>query len=260
MNHPAVIAPVVTLDNHAFFFDVDGTLAAIQSRPDEVFIPSSVITCLQKLSVGCGNALALVSGRPLSELDALTAPLRLPLAGVHGAERRDVAGKVHCISLPDEVSKSVLQQLRQVLATLPGTLLESKGMAFALHFRNAPEYADEVQDLAEKMVMQFPQLVLQPGKCVVELKPKGVDKGLALHQFMQEALFSGRIPVFVGDDVTDETGFGVVNALGGVAIKVGQGQTQASFRMDNVEEVHRWLEKLTSQLHQDTTFIGKELR
>ncbi|WP_139356317.1 trehalose-phosphatase [Izhakiella australiensis] len=253
MNQPADVAPVVSLANHAFFFDVDGTLAAIQSRPDEVFIPSSVITCLRKLSAASDNALALVSGRPLSELDALAAPLKLPLAGVHGAERRDAAGSLHRVSLPEEVTTPLAQRLRQALAAMPGTLLETKGMAFALHFRNAPEYAGAIQALAEEMVTQFPQLVLQPGKCVVEIKPEGVNKGAALRQFMQEAPFAGRIPVFVGDDLTDEAGFEVVTALGGYAIKVGDGKTQATHRLANVDAVYAWLEQLTLQLHQDTT-------
>ncbi|PIJ75925.1 trehalose-phosphatase [Erwinia sp. OLTSP20] len=253
MNQPADGVPVIIPASHAFFFDVDGTLAAIQPQPDDVFIPKKVIAMLRQLAAACDNALALVSGRPLAELDALVAPLRLPLAGVHGAERRDADGVLHTVRLPGQVAASVAGQLQQALKEMPGTLLEVKGMAFALHYRNATHFAGAVQTLAEKMVALYPQLVLQPGKCVVELKPAGVNKGAALRQFMQEVPFAGRTPVFVGDDLTDEAAFAVVNASGGLTIKVADGLTQATHRIADVDGVYAWLEQLTLQLHQDTT-------
>lgn len=253
MNQPAEAVPAIVPARHAFFFDVDGTLAAIQSRPDEVFIPSPVLRCLQQLATASQHALALISGRPLRELDALAAPLHLPLAGVHGAERRDASDELHRVSLADEVVLPLEQTLTQALAAMPGTQLEAKGMAFALHYRNAPSFAQAILELAEAQVARYPQLTLQPGKCVVELKPKGSNKGAALRAFMQEPPFAGKIPVFVGDDLTDEAGFEVVNALGGITIKVGEGQTQASCRLADVDAVHAWLAHLTLQLHQDAT-------
>ncbi|VUC78849.1 trehalose phosphatase [Salmonella enterica] len=97
-------------------------------------------------------------------------------------------------------------------------------MAFALHYRQAPEHEAALLALAQHVTQHWPQLALQPGKCVVEIKPKGTNKGEAIAAFMQEAPFAGRIPVFVGDDLTDEAGFGVVNHAGGISVKVGVGQ------------------------------------
>ena len=126
-------------------------------------------------------------------------------------------------------------------------------MAFALHYRRAVQYEDEVMQLAYSLVERFPTLALQPGKCVVEIKPQGVDKGAAIQTFMGEAPFAGRIPVFIGDDLTDEKGFLAVNALQGISVKVGEGSSQARYRLKGVNEVHAWLEQIKLQLEQDKT-------
>ncbi|SPW21501.1 Trehalose-phosphate phosphatase [Cronobacter sakazakii] len=161
--------PPVTRENLAFFFDLDGTLADIKPHPDQVFIPSDVRRLLQKLADMNDGALALISGRSMTELDQLAAPHRFPLAGVHGAERRDIRGQNHVVSLPESLVAHLHQQLEAALAQMPGTELEAKGMAFALHYRGAPEYEDQILALAEGIASEHKQLGLQPGKCVVEL-------------------------------------------------------------------------------------------
>ena len=177
--------PTLSSGQYAFFFDVDGTLAAIQSRPEAVFIPEQVIAQLQRLSALSQGALALVSGRPIEQLDALAAPWYGPAAGVHGAERRDAEGNLQRISLPVEVEQSLRTELQDAMASWPGTQLEVKGMAFALHYRQAMQHEQDVMRLAEQSVKRFPGLALQPGKCVVEIKPAGIDKGAAISDFME---------------------------------------------------------------------------
>ncbi|MBP2167095.1 trehalose 6-phosphate phosphatase [Erwinia toletana] len=238
---------------YAFFFDVDGTLAAIKPRPDEVSIPEQVVHTLQSISTLSHGALALVSGRPVEQLDQLAAPLRVPVAGVHGAERRDASGETHRTVLPEEVVNALGATLSSSMANWPGTQLETKGMAFALHYRQGMQYEAQILQLAESMVEHFPMLALQPGKCVVELKPAGIDKGAAIRTFMQEAPFAGRIPVFIGDDLTDEAGFLVVNAMNGLSVKVGEGSSHARYRLKGVDEVYVWLEQMKLQLDQDKT-------
>jgi len=250
--------PTLNRGQYAFFFDVDGTLAAIQSRPEAVFIPEQVIAHLQQLSTLSQGALALVSGRPLEQLDTLAAPWHGPAAGVHGAERRDAEGRVARISLPIEVEQALRTELQDAIACWPGTQLEVKGMAFALHYRQAMQYEQDVMRLAEQAVTRFPGLALQPGKCVVEIKPAGIDKGAAINDFMQQPPFAGRTPVFIGDDLTDEKGFLAVNARQGVSIKVGEGSSQAHYRLDDVDTVYGWLERTLLRLEQDN--VGKEFR
>lgn len=243
--------PPLLSGEHAFFFDLDGTLAEIKPHPDQVSIPAEVRSLLQKLSSMNNGALALVSGRSMVELDKLATPFQFPLAGVHGAERRDINGTRHVVSLPQALVESLHQRLEQALAKMPGTELEPKGMAFALHYRLAPEYEQQVLQLAHTLAQQHDELALQPGKCVVELKPKGINKGAAVAAFLTEAPFAGRTPVFVGDDLTDEAGFHTVNAMNGVSIKVGQGETQANWRLSTVQDVHAWLEQLVQHLEQE---------
>ncbi len=245
------VPPLSPTGRYALFFDVDGTLAAIQPRPDEVFIPEKTLGNLQRLVELSDGAVALVSGRPISELDALVSPLHLPLAGVHGAERRDAAGQIERLSLPENVAESLSSLLSEAMAALPDTQLEKKGMAFALHYRRAEHFQQDVLALAESAIERFPMLTLQPGKCVVEIKPKGVNKGAAIAAFMQQAPFTGRTPVFLGDDLTDEAAFKTVNAMEGITVKVGEGQTDAVYRLRDVDAVYHWLEQTLLQLDQD---------
>lgn len=238
--------------NAAFFFDLDGTLAGIKLHPDSVAIPEAVRDALFRLSQTHDGAVALISGRSMAELDRLASPYRFPLAGVHGAERRDINGKTHIVTLANETASSVERRLRLALDAMPGCELEAKGMAFALHYRQAPQYEAAIVALAQEIVAQFSELALQPGKCVVEIKPKGINKGAAIAAFMQETPFRGRQPIFIGDDLTDEAGFAVVNKLDGISIKVGTGETQAHSRLPDVAAVHQWLQNAAENQKQNT--------
>ncbi|TKI08316.1 trehalose-phosphatase [Martelella alba] len=239
--------PPVSLHSSAFFFDLDGTLAAIEKRPEWVSIPDNIKQALAVIFSATGGALALISGRPLSELDALTAPLSCPAAGVHGAERRDATGKIHRIELSPTLISAVGSELRRALTAFPGCHVEEKGMAYALHYRQAERFKDQIEALSMSLLQRYPELAIQPGKCVFELKPRGADKGAAIDAFMHERPFVGKTPLFIGDDLTDEAGFECVNALGGLSIKVGPGKTAARFRLDGVDKVHLWLVSLAKQ-------------
>lgn len=256
-NTETPLLPVV-LDSsqYAFFFDVDGTLAEICDEPDAVTIPARVRDNLHTLFTSSSGALALISGRPIEQLDQLVAPLTLPCAGVHGAEMRDAKGKVHRVVLRDDVATALQKMLEEGMAALPGTLLEAKGMAFALHYRQAMLHQQRVLQLAESAVARFPDLVMQPGKCVLEIKPRGKDKGAAIQTLMQQAPFSGRIPVFFGDDLTDEKGFRTVNAMQGISVKIGEGQSEAHYRLRQVSDVYQWLDAL--QRHSSASPLTKE--
>ena len=240
--------PGLEVRRSAFFFDVDGTLAEIQPRPELVTIPPRSLVALEHLHLS-QIPLAVISGRPLSQLDDLLSPLRLPAAGVHGAERRTAEGETRNLALDKDVFEAIQRELAHACAQHPGLTLENKTIAFALHFRLAPELEETARALAEDFVERYGDvLTLQPGKCVFELKPRGASKGEVIRTFMQEAPFKGRTPVFVGDDLTDEAGFKVVNELGGLSIKVGTGPTEATQHLDSVEAVGDWLERLLDAL------------
>lgn len=253
MAEPLTVIPDLSA-RYAYFFDLDGTLAEIKPHPDQVVVPAKILQMLHRLAECNNGALALISGRSMAELDALAKPYRFPLAGVHGAERRDINGQMHIVHLPQAIEREISVQLHTALAKLPGTELETKGMAFALHYRQAPEYEAILQALALRVTQTWPQLALQQGKCVVEIKPKGTHKGEAIAAFMKEAPFAGRTPIFVGDDLTDEHGFTFVNNAGGMSVKVGEGETRAQWRLAGVQDVWRWLESIYhAQLQEKTT-------
>ena len=227
---------------HGFFLDIDGTLVDIADTPDRVSADPQLLDTVRSLHGAAGGALALISGRTVASVDALFAPLRLPIAGQHGAERRDAAGVTHyhphCAAQLDALRRRVTEWA----VGLPGLLVEDKGMSLAVHYRQAPQLAGEVRRVLRECIERTGGAFgLQPGKMVLEVRPAGKDKGTAIAEFMSEPPFSGRIPVFVGDDITDEHGFAVVNHLGGHSVKVGPGPSAARWRMHDVAAVRTGL-------------------
>ncbi len=192
--------------------------------------------------------MAVISGRPLAQIDQLLQSLRLPAAGVHGAERRRADGELQELELDLAALDGVEGELEAACTEFPALRLENKGIAFALHYREAPELEGIARQIAESFVARYPRLLsLQPGKCVYELKPKGANKGEVIRRFMAEEPFRGRLPVFLGDDLTDEAGFAVVNQLGGLSIKVGDGTSEAQRRLRSVTAVGEWIAALLTQ-------------
>ena len=190
-----------------------------------------------------GGALALVSGRSLVAIDELFAPLKLAAAGQHGVERRDARGRVHRGSYPRDRLQRAAEAVRDFAAAHDGLVFEDKGASFALHYRLAPaleQAAREVMRGAAKKLGDWVEIQL--GKMVIELKPAGRDKGMAIGEFLREPPFAERTPVFIGDDVTDEDGFRVVNRAGGHSIKVGEGRTQARWQVSDPAAARAWLE------------------
>ena len=227
------------------FLDVDGTLLEFAQTPQGVHVPASLKQLLDELRQRLDGAMALVSGRSLASLDQLFSPLRLIASGVHGCERRAADGNV----MRPEIDAGTIARVRNDLADFArgheGLLLEDKHYALALHYRRAPHLEKEVYRVMQQMrVYLGPTFALQAGKNVVELRPGEWTKGTSIVSFMHEAPFAGRTPVFIGDDVTDEDAFAVVNAMNGVSIKVGRPteETIARYRLGGVGEVLRWLQ------------------
>ncbi len=226
----------------ALFLDVDGTLLHIAETPDAVRVSLELRTAIQALSPSLGGAVALVSGRSLADLDRLFAPLELPCAGQHGLERRDSSGGIHRLGEPGTLDP-LRAPLERFVRDHPGAQLEDKGLSLAVHYRRTPDIADLARKSVEALVRAHDhRFQLLHGKLVSEVKLRAADKGVAIETFMREAPFAERRPVFVGDDVTDEHGFAVVNRSGGYSVHVGYGEeTCARYRLDDVNEVIAWL-------------------
>ncbi|MFX1734453.1 trehalose-phosphatase [Paraburkholderia sp. A1RI_3L] len=235
---PAVVTPSQT----AFFFDFDGTLVELAPTPEGILVPTEMVSLLHDLRRLSHGAVAIVSGRGIDSIDSFLGIPDLPVAGMHGAERRDANGDTQRVGFNDERLLRMEQVLADVVSRNPGMLLEIKGAALALHYRNAPEREAVARAATERLVADYAgAYVLQPGKMVYEIKPKDVDKGRALRAFLDEPPFAGRTPLFAGDDLTDEKGFAVVNEHGGLSIKVGGGDTIARARVESVDSLLAWL-------------------
>lgn len=230
----------------ALFLDFDGTLAEIAPRPDAVSVPHGLIDTLQRLRHALDGALAVVSGRPLAQLDELLHPLRLPLAGVHGVQRRSADDQVQ--QLAAAALEDVRAAVQALAARLPGLLVEHKPGAVALHYRQAPQSGPRAEAALRELLAERPQLALLHGKMVLEVKPAQASKGQAIRAFLREPPFLGRRPLFVGDDVTDEDGFAAVQAAGGLGVKIGPGPSAAGARLPDPAALRDWLARSAARL------------
>ena len=249
MKRPPRAAP--PLDRHdALFIDVDGTLLDIAPRPELVEVPPSLPDLLRRLGGEREWALALISGRPIAELDRLFHPWRGAAGGLHGSERRRPDGSYAFggDADADRAAAAALERLRPEITAVarqwPGVFIEDKGRTLALHYRAVPEAEAAIRDAAARVLQPDRDcLRLITGNMVVEFQPRHHDKGRVIAAFMAEAPFQGRRPVFLGDDTTDEDGFAEVNRRGGVSIRIGcqSGNTAAVFGLSSVGSAREWL-------------------
>ena len=226
------------------FLDIDGTLLDIAPTPDAVNVESALLNLLRRLERACDGAIALITGRPIATVDALFAPLRLPVAGVHGFERRNAQGHYFRPGFVGEGLSYLRSEVTAIAQSLHGVLLEDKGCAFAVHYRQAPNLEETIRlRLARLVSAALPAFELLDGDHVVEIKPVEHDKSTAIEAFMQEEPFNGRTPVFIGDDTTDLDGFAAMKRFNGLAIAVGS-RIPGESRLDAPRDVRAWLESL----------------
>lgn len=237
----------------AVFFDFDGTLVELAAHPDAVRVGAPLRAALVRLTRRLDGSVAIVTGRCVADIDRMLAPLVLPVAGVHGAERRRSDGGWVRAPLPR--LDAARAHLRAWCALDPRAWLEEKPGALALHFRGA----DDLEEPARVAVAEAQALVgadavaTLAGKKLFELRAADVHKGAAVRAFLAEAPFLGRRPWYFGDDLTDEDAFVVVRALGGVTVKLGDGETAAEYRLRAPAELHAWLRGLTDAFDEEST-------
>ncbi|CAN5663801.1 trehalose-phosphatase [soil metagenome] len=228
------------ISSSALFLDFDGTLTELAPRPDAVVIAPGLVGTLTELSRALNGALAIVTGRPITEIDHYLAPLNLPIAGVHGAERRGSDGLLRRMAVPN--MDRLVATARALTERYPALFLEVKPNAVAIHYRQAPELEQLCFDAMGDALRLAEGMVLLRGKMVIEIKPHRATKGLAVKAFLDEdGPFKGRCPWFIGDDVTDEAAFETVQSMHGVAIKIGAGETLAQHRLNTSAELRDWL-------------------
>ena len=245
---PDVLLPPPPLDPAAcaLVLDLDGVLAPIVARPTDVGPDPRRNFILRLLSGRLDQRLAIVSGRTLAEVSAITENTVRAIAGVHGLERRTALGH-EVVATADPDLEEAAAVFRALARAQPELLVEEKGLSVALHYRACPAACEAVREAARRLEAAT-DLVLQEGDMVAELRTAGADKGQAVEAFMAEGPFQGYLPIFVGDDLTDEDGFMAAAAAGGYGILVGSvRQTAARYRLDDVPAVLDWLEAATTE-------------
>jgi trehalose 6-phosphate phosphatase len=226
----------------ALFMDVDGTLLELRLTPQEVRAPRAVLRLIEHVSDRLDGALALISGRTIPDLDRIFHPLRIPSAGIHGAQLRGTDGRTSMLLIDRALLDAARLKMERFAQAHPGAYVEDKGAALALHTRGAPDAMLDALDLVASLAdATAGSYCVVAGKCVAELRPADAHKGLAIEAFMAEPPFAGRTPIMVGDDLTDEDAFRVVLAMGGIAIAVGARASDAACRIANPRECRRWL-------------------
>jgi trehalose 6-phosphate phosphatase len=233
------------LEKWAVFLDVDGTLLDIAETPESVAVDPRLAGCLTRLRQRLGGALALVTGRRIDFLDALFPECSFSAAGLHGAEMRLPDGTLRKAE-PSPRLAIARSRLEAAAIAWPGVVVEDKGASFAAHFRRAPQFEAQIEATMSSFVADLGSShTIQRGKSVVEIRPRGHDKGGAVATFMATQPFIGRRPLAIGDDLTDEAMFAAVNKLGGVSVKVGAQEmpTLATARLPDPAAVRAWIER-----------------
>lgn len=237
--------PIKDLNNIAIFCDFDGTLVRIAPTPSEVHLSPRAQQTITTLSQGCDNAFAVVSGRPLAEIKQFLTLEPFNGAGCHGAEL-EYNGEHQVVAAENAEFEKVKQELRS-FAEQRQLIWEDKGHSFAIHVRLKPEFETELDAFIDDTLSRHPALKKLFGKAVREVKPGNFDKGSAIEQMMKLPVFAARTPYYFGDDVTDEDAFAYINSTGGVSVKIGPGETCATYRLESPESVVDFFELLLKE-------------
>jgi trehalose 6-phosphate phosphatase len=234
------------LTEYAILLDIDGTLLDLAPTPREVWVPPDLNETLSRLRDKTSGALALVSGRSLNDIDLIFAPEQFPAVGGHGAEMRISIDSEAVATHAPPMDRELKRRLAAIAKLSPGILLEDKGYSLALHYRLAPHAEKAIYEAVSLIRSELPNAPIEvlPGKCVCEVKQAGFDKATGVRELMSHEPFRGRRPIFIGDDVTDESVFAIMSDIGGLSFSVGRRAQGVVSHFDEPRDVRAWLARL----------------
>jgi trehalose 6-phosphate phosphatase len=234
------------LGETAILLDIDGTLLDLAPTPREVWVPDGLSQTLNSLLERTSGALALVSGRSLNDIDLIFAPDVFPAVGGHGAEMRLSIDSEAVATHAPPMDKELKRRLAAIAKLSPGILLEDKGYSLALHYRLAPHAENAIYEAVSLIRADLPNAPIEvlPGKCVCEIKHSGFTKASGVRELMTHAPFKGRHPLFIGDDVTDESVFAIMPDMDGLAFSVGRRAQGVAGHFDAPRDVREFLARL----------------
>jgi trehalose 6-phosphate phosphatase len=234
------------LSETAILLDIDGTLLDLMPTPREVWVPPGLSTTLKGLLERTSGALALVSGRSLNDIDLIFAPDQFPAVGGHGAEMRPDPDAEAVAAHAPPLDKELKRRLATIAKLSPGILLEDKGYSLALHYRLAPHAEKAIYAAVSLIRADLPNAPIEvlPGKCVCEIKHSGFTKASGVRELMTHEPFIGRRPLFIGDDVTDESVFAILPEFDGLCFSVGRRAQGVAGQFDSPTDVRAFLASL----------------
>src|SRR3954454_6424180 len=234
------------LDEFAVLLDIDGTLLDLAPTPREVWVPPDLSKTLNRLLDKTSGAVALVSGRSLNDIDLIFAPEQFPAVGGHGAEMRLESDSEAVATHAPPMDKELKRRLAAIAKLSPGILLDDKGYSLALHYRLAPHAEKAIYAAVSLIRADLPNAPIEvmPGKCGCEIKHSGFNKATGVRELMKHDPFKGRRPIFIGDDVTDESVFAIMPDLHGLAFSVGRRAKGVADHFDEPRDVREWLARL----------------
>ena len=235
---------LVRADECALFIDIDGTLLDMAPTPEAVRVPPGLIGTLERLATSFNGAVALITGRRVTDADRFFWPLKLAISGVHGTEARS-SHDSSTTMLAEPVPAGLTGVVRDVASALPGILVEEKGAGLAVHYRNAPEARAALELQLRQAIMGWDSFALRPGRRVLDVVPKAHSKATGLSWLMQLPAFKGRRPVMIGDDHGDEPAIEAAESLGGIGLKVaGEHFSREGADFASPARVRSWLADL----------------
>ena len=243
---PVPRSMVSHLSETAVLLDIDGTLLDLAPTPREVWVPPGLSKTLNRLLQRTGGALALVSGRSLNDIDLIFAPDQYPAVGGHGSEMRLDPDSEAVGAHAPPMDKELKRRLAAIAKLSPGILLEDKGYSLALHYRLAPHAEKAIYAAVSLIRADLPNAPIEvlPGKCVCEIKHSGFTKASGVRELMTHGPFKGRRPLFIGDDVTDESVFAIMPDFDGLAFSVGRRAHGVAGHFDSPTDVRAFLADL----------------
>ncbi|WP_442580560.1 trehalose-phosphatase [Mesorhizobium sp. ASY16-5R] len=252
----AAMTPPMPDSPFALFLDIDGTLIEHQAHPEGIAVDDALRTLLVSAGDAAGGALAFVTGRSVAMVDRIFSPMAIPTAGLYGLEHRlQAGGEIEAADEPADVA-AVAEAMQREFEHVDGVYFERKGPVLAVHTRAAPQAFDAVKASAEAALARLPVgYRIVAGNAGLEFLPTGALKSAAIGRLLEIEPFRGRLPVFIGDDVPDESGFAFVNEAGGVSIRVRpHGETDARYALPDVAAVREWLARVSLCSHRNRPF------
>ncbi len=243
----SIQARIQQAQNLFLFLDYDGTLTPIVSRPELALCPFEVKRHLEELRDLPGVYLAIISGRSLEDLREKVGVSDIIYVGNHGLEIEypDGRHKKMLSSARTRELKRITQNLQNSLKEIPGILFEEKGPILSVHYRNVPQkFSTQIPQVLEEELQQWKdRWKMASGKMVLEIQPN-VDfhKGKAVREILKTFPSPGLLPIYLGDDQTDEDAFRVLKGHG-ISVFIGPGKlpSEADFFLRSPDEVREFL-------------------